>query len=126
MRRLTAIDGSEQACLPDKLIEQPFLPDQCSRRVKLFNFATVKHDYAVAVKDGIDAMRNCATSVSLQVICGNDLLVMMVRSLNMLLRKVVCSIASVSISTAAVASSRTRMFVGVSRARASDTSCLWP
>lgn len=34
-------------------------------------------------------------------------MVMMVRSLNMLLRNVVCSIWSVSMSTAAVASSRT-------------------
>ncbi len=95
-------------------------------------------------------------------------MVIMVRSLNMLLLKVDCSRASVSMSTAAcdddrlaqnwarepwsklaVASSRTRkvidlsvsqafhlaqgrgrslprMFVGVKRARASETSCRWP
>jgi len=37
-------------------------------------------------------------------------------------RRVVCSRASVSTSTAAVASSRTRMLDGASRARARDTS----
>ena len=67
---------------------------------------------------------------------------MIVRSLNMLLLKVVCSIASVSTSTAAVASSSTaenvsgrniikltrlpRMFVGVSSALAKETSCRCP
>lgn len=54
------------------------------------------------------------------------LLVIMVRSLNMLLLKVVCNMASVSTSTAAVASSRTRILLGVNSARARETSCLWP
>jgi hypothetical protein len=42
------------------------------------------------------------------------------------LRSVVWSKASVSTSTAAVASSRTRMLEGARRARARETSCRWP
>jgi hypothetical protein len=53
-------------------------------------------------------------------------MVMMVRFENNGERKVVWSRASVSTSTAAVASSRTRMLLGVSRARARETSCRWP
>lgn len=51
---------------------------------------------------------------------------MMVRLLNNGERRVVWRRASVSTSTAAVASSRTRMLEGVSRARARETSCRWP
>jgi hypothetical protein len=53
-------------------------------------------------------------------------IVMMVRLSNMLLRRVAWSMASVSTSTAAVASSRTKMLLGVSSARANDTNCRWP
>lgn len=53
-------------------------------------------------------------------------MVMMVRLENKGERRVVCSRASVSTSTAAVASSRTRMLEGVRSARARDTSWRWP
>jgi hypothetical protein len=51
---------------------------------------------------------------------------MIVRLLKTDERRVVWSNASVSTSTAAVASSRTRMLEGVRRARARETSWRWP
>lgn len=51
---------------------------------------------------------------------------MIVLLLNRGERRVVCKSASVSTSTAAVASSRTRMLEGVRRARARETSWRWP
>jgi hypothetical protein len=51
---------------------------------------------------------------------------MMVRFEKIDERSVVWSKASVSTSTAAVASSRTRMLEGVRRARARETSWRWP
>ena len=53
-------------------------------------------------------------------------MVMIVRLLKSGDRRVVWSRASVSTSTAAVASSRTRMLDGVRRARARETSWRWP
>lgn len=41
-------------------------------------------------------------------------------------RNVVCNSASVSTSTAAVASSNTRILEGARSARARETSCRWP
>jgi len=51
---------------------------------------------------------------------------MIVRLLKIDERRVAWSNASVSTSTAAVASSRTRMLDGVRRARARETSWRWP
>jgi hypothetical protein len=127
MLPLRRFHSAQQSSFSDQLVEQAFPADELCWRVELLHFTLIQHDNAIAVKDRVDSVGDYnVLAFSMHEAGESVLLVMIVRSLNMLLRKVVCSIASVSISTAAVASSRTRMLLGVRRARANDISCLCP
>lgn len=122
------LHAPQQSRLPHELVEEALASDEVGGSIKLLDLAMVEHDDAVGVEDGVNAVSNYRANISMNppLHDDHDLLVIMVRSLNILLRSVVCNMASVSTSTAAVASSRTRILLGVSSARASETSWRWP
>lgn len=58
------LEGSKQARLLHKSVKETLAFDKLAWSVKLFDFAMVQHDNAVAIENGIDTMRNYRNRMS--------------------------------------------------------------
>jgi hypothetical protein len=125
LRRDRAV-AVEQASFLSELVEFAAAFDKLCRCVKLSHSPLVQNDDPVGVDDRVDAVRNCDDSPIRKDAAAQGALQECVRlyingSLSLLLARIVNQYQR-SQETLTVASSRTRILLGVNRARARFTS----
>lgn len=119
----------EQTGLFGKLIEFAATLDQLRRRIKLSHSPLVQNDDPVRVNDGVDAVRNGNNGSIREDAAAQGPLQQCIRfhvhcGLEPLLAET--DRQELGQNSLTVASSKTRMLLGVKRARARDTSWRWP
>lgn len=114
----------QQASFLGEFVEFAALLDQLCRGVKLRHLTLVEDDDTIGIDDSVDAVRNRNDSAALENVAAQGALEQRVslhidRGLLDLLADAAYLIGTIALT---VASSRTRMLLGVKRARASETS----